>query len=495
VCPLYLTASSGFVLAVVRRIDGTQKKLHDPHIRTHVLPSLLHHLRLLRLVVHGLIDETTDVRVVIQRSEELLRLLVVTDLRELVGDRIWSVAGLLKLAVGIDDDLNDLVGRLAGGSTISDGNHEQRLLKRVLPGGTEQERLQDLLVESGAERGKTAELDLLDELEGGLLRVNVVPLQVGVEESDLNSVVVEQGAGESNLAEDHLEIINALAVLLERHTARVVDQDDNVEERNLDEVRSELDRETPSGRELVEHARLGDALSDLLDRPGRVEGIQVLVLDTGLQELSDDLGAKRAATHTGRSALRGTVLAWRSPVRRLVLLLTVLALLRLPVLARLLLTVLPLLRRLTILAMSRLLAVLTLPGLLAVLSLSGLLTRLLAVLPLRGLLAILSRLLVLTRLLTILALAGWGLTVLLLLRWLAVLALRGLLTVLTLAGLLLAVLPGLLLTVPAGSRSTVASRSAWRLGSAGHPADSGGGLVGLSEFASESHCVSAVYRW
>jgi len=116
----------------------------------------------------------------------------------------------------------------------------------------------------------TAELDLLDELEGGLLRVDVVPLQVGVEESDLNSVVVEQGAGESNLAEDHLEIINALAVLLERHTARVVDQDDNVEERNLDEVRSELDRETPSGRELVEHARLGDALSDLLDRPGRL---------------------------------------------------------------------------------------------------------------------------------------------------------------------------------------------------------------------------------
>lgn len=84
-------------LAVVRRIDGTQKKpgksamahalrstlrnsLHDPHIRAHVLPSLLHHLRLLRLVVHGLVDETTNVRVIIQRSEELLGLLVVTDL-------------------------------------------------------------------------------------------------------------------------------------------------------------------------------------------------------------------------------------------------------------------------------------------------------------------------------------------------------------------------------------------------------------------------------
>jgi hypothetical protein len=35
----------------------------------------------------------------------------------------------------------------------------------------------------------TAELDLLDELEGGLLRVDVVPLQVGVEESDLTELV------------------------------------------------------------------------------------------------------------------------------------------------------------------------------------------------------------------------------------------------------------------------------------------------------------------
>jgi hypothetical protein len=30
---------------------------------------------------------------------------------------------------------------------------------------------------------------LLDELEGGLLRVDVVPLQVGVEESDLTELV------------------------------------------------------------------------------------------------------------------------------------------------------------------------------------------------------------------------------------------------------------------------------------------------------------------
>lgn len=48
-----------------------------------------------------------------------------------------------------------LVGRLAGGSTICDSNHEQGLLERVLPGGTEQERLQNLLVESRSERGKT----------------------------------------------------------------------------------------------------------------------------------------------------------------------------------------------------------------------------------------------------------------------------------------------------------------------------------------------------
>jgi hypothetical protein len=60
---------------------GLVHSLHDPHVGAHVLPGLLHHLRLLRLVVHGLVDETTNVRVVIQRSEELLGLLVVTDLR------------------------------------------------------------------------------------------------------------------------------------------------------------------------------------------------------------------------------------------------------------------------------------------------------------------------------------------------------------------------------------------------------------------------------
>lgn len=35
----------------------------------------------------------------------------------------------------------------------------------------------------------TAELDLLDELEGSLLRVDIVPLEVGVEESDLAELV------------------------------------------------------------------------------------------------------------------------------------------------------------------------------------------------------------------------------------------------------------------------------------------------------------------
>jgi hypothetical protein len=48
-----------------------------------------------------------------------------------------------------------LVRCLSSGCSIGDGDDEQRLLQAVLPGWAEQERLQDLLVERCAQRGKT----------------------------------------------------------------------------------------------------------------------------------------------------------------------------------------------------------------------------------------------------------------------------------------------------------------------------------------------------
>ena len=46
--------------------------LHEPHFRAEILSGLLQHLRLLVFVLHGLVDEAADDRVVIERREELL---------------------------------------------------------------------------------------------------------------------------------------------------------------------------------------------------------------------------------------------------------------------------------------------------------------------------------------------------------------------------------------------------------------------------------------
>jgi hypothetical protein len=47
--------------------------LHDPHLGTHVLAGLLLHLLLLVLVVHRLVNEGPDLRVIVKRGEEFLR--------------------------------------------------------------------------------------------------------------------------------------------------------------------------------------------------------------------------------------------------------------------------------------------------------------------------------------------------------------------------------------------------------------------------------------
>lgn len=111
----------------------------------------------------------------------------------------------------------------------------------------------------------TGELDLADKLHNLLLGADVVAADLRVEEADGEAVLVEERARASNLAEDHLEVVDALAALLERHRARVVDEYDSVEERDLDEVDGELSGEAPLRRELLERAGLHNAVGDALD--------------------------------------------------------------------------------------------------------------------------------------------------------------------------------------------------------------------------------------
>jgi len=106
--------------------------------------------------------------------------------------------------------------------------------------------LQDLLIKSSSEGGQTAKFDLADQLKSGLFRVDVVSLDLGIEESDLDSIVVEQGTSECDLTQDLLKILDPLSVLLERHGSGVIHQDDNIEKTDLDQVCGELDGQLPS---------------------------------------------------------------------------------------------------------------------------------------------------------------------------------------------------------------------------------------------------------
>lgn len=206
------------------------------------------------------------------------------------------------------------------------------------------------------------------------------------------------------------QILNSLSVLLEGHTARIVDEDDNIEQTDFDEISGELDRELPSRRELLQRAGLGDSLGDLVEGLGvLVESLEVLlrisrvsivreteiayVLDTLLEEGGDVSGIYTTSTWGRSGGL--TILTGLLAVMSLSLsgLLAVLSLSRL-------LAVLALTWLLAVLALTWLLAILALPRLLTVLSLS--LSRLLTILS--GLLTILA--LALALLLAVLALPG-----------------------------------------------------------------------------------------
>lgn len=76
-----------------------------------------------------------------------------------------------------------------------------------------------------------------------------------------------------------LEVLDTLAVLLECHTARVVDKNNNVKESNLCEIYGDLHWQPPLSCELLESTSLDDTLSNLVNSLGvGVERLNVLLL-------------------------------------------------------------------------------------------------------------------------------------------------------------------------------------------------------------------------
>lgn len=109
-------------------------------------------------------------------------------------------------------------------------------------------------------------------------------------------ILVEQSCGEGDSLHDKLQVLDALALLLECHGTTVVDVDDNIveskptnvsriscadriEKSSPDDIHSDLSRNVPCLDKLVD--LLSSALSSLLDaRVTRgVEALKTLLLD------------------------------------------------------------------------------------------------------------------------------------------------------------------------------------------------------------------------
>lgn len=162
----------------------------------------------------------------------------------------------------------------------------------------------------------TAEFDLLDKLQSRLLRVDIVALDLRVEEPDLTAgseslprsshevtrktympswskraqakatlprILSSQSQPRATDGRSHkdvdvlLEILDSLAILLKRHTARIIHQHHHVKQTDLDEIRCELDGQLPRRRELLQRARLDDPLGNLVQVLRLVKALQVLL--------------------------------------------------------------------------------------------------------------------------------------------------------------------------------------------------------------------------
>lgn len=251
------------VLSVVGRVNGSEDEFENPEVRGEVDWRLgASHLGRLVLEVGSAVDHGADLGVAVQLAKELSSLLVVADLRELesnctraeVGSRVDGVAdGVLEGAVV-----------LASRLTISDANDQDGLARLAELG--QNDRINDLLAQFGAERRKTLVFLALQDGLDLLLRANALEHvrrdTVIVHEADVDTILVKQGCGKGHSLHDKLEILDSLAILLKGHRATVINVDDNVVQRKADDIHGDFARDAPGLAELV--YLLGCALSDRL---------------------------------------------------------------------------------------------------------------------------------------------------------------------------------------------------------------------------------------
>lgn len=86
------------------------------------------------------------------------------------------------------------------------GNDQNRLLETTSSCRTEDQRLQNLVVQVGSERSQTAESNLRNEIVRFLFSLESVSFDSRVHEANFDTVVVEERSGESDSGNNQFEL-------------------------------------------------------------------------------------------------------------------------------------------------------------------------------------------------------------------------------------------------------------------------------------------------
>lgn len=195
------------------------------------------------------INHRSNGRILIQLGEELARLLVIPNLGKLEGNGTRPVRRPASLLDCVSNSVEDGVSRLTGWLAVCDGNDQDWLAHLSTPQAAKEDSIDDLLAKFRSHWGESAEFVASKKLLHLLLGLETIDQMVRwglVHEPDIDSVFVKQGRCERDTLKDQLKILDTLSLLLELHRATVVNVDDYVVQRELDEVISDLLLDAPS---------------------------------------------------------------------------------------------------------------------------------------------------------------------------------------------------------------------------------------------------------
>lgn len=171
------------------------------------------------------------------------------------GDSSLAVWRAANLAVGIANSIKYGISWLSSGLAIGDGDDENGLAHLLAAELVQNDAVNDLLPELSAHGSESTEfvsakqlLDLLLASDSGCQVVRGVL----VHEAEVNSIIVEEGSSKGNPLQNKLQVLDALSLLFKLHGTTVVNVDDNVVERQFDNVIANLLLNAPCLAEAID---------------------------------------------------------------------------------------------------------------------------------------------------------------------------------------------------------------------------------------------------